>query len=482
MSRILRRNDLGTVSPDYGSRGPSATLAPMTQTATSNRPTSHHRRRNRQQRHQAVSRWEPAGRPRLAWWLCASSLLLMAAGLVLLGLSRHAQFPPSMDPWDEQALVILQFLGAPILGGLIAARRPANVYGWLWCVIGLGVGLDAFARGYATYGLLVRHGALPGAMAAAWATNFTWILGLGLLPLVLLLFPDGRLPSRRWRPLAWLILALAVALPLEGALSPESLQPFLANPIGVTGGALGWLVQAFGQVGFPLFLATLPAAALALALRFRRARGVERQQLKWFAAAGLVLVAVPIADTISPFGFDSNRLIELLSTWPLYVGIGIAILRYRLYDIDRLLNRTLVYGLLTLILGLGYSAAVLVAGQLSGGLGDQPPSWAIAAATLATAALFQPARRRIQTTVDRRFNRRRYDAAATIEAFATRLRQQLDLDALTTQLLAVVDQTMEPTRTSLWLRRPSQPPERTALTSPPQLPSQEATPRPLDST
>jgi hypothetical protein len=166
-------------------------------------------------------------------------LLLMAVGLVLLVLSRHVRLPPSMDPWDEQALVILEFLGAPILGGLIAARRPANVYGWLWCVIGLGVGLDAFARGYATYGLFARPGALPGAMVVAWATNFTWILGLGLVPLVLLLFPDGRVPSRRWRPLAWLILFLAVALPLAVALSPESIQPFPANPIGITGGPLG---------------------------------------------------------------------------------------------------------------------------------------------------------------------------------------------------------------------------------------------------
>jgi hypothetical protein len=405
----------------------------------------------------AASRWNRVARPRLAWWLCATSLLLMAVGLGLLVLSRHARFPPSMDPWDEQALVILEFLGAPILGGLIAARRPANLYGWLWCVIGLGVGLDAFARGYAAYGLFARPGALPAAMVVAWATNFTWILGLGLLPLVLLLFPDGRLPSRHWRPLAWLILVLAVALPLEGALSPESLQPLLENPIGITGGPLGWLIQAFGQIGFPLFLATLPVAALALALRFRRARGIERQQLKWFAAAGLILVAVPVADTISPFGFDSNRLIELLSTWPLYVAIGIAILRYRLYDIDRLLNRTLVYGLLTVILGLGYSGAVLVASQLFGGIGGHPPSWAVAGATLATAALFQPARRRIQTGVDRRFNRRRYDTATTIQAFATRLRQQLDLDALTAELLAVVDQTMEPTRTSLWLRPTPQP-------------------------
>jgi hypothetical protein len=401
-------------------------------------------------------RWSGVARPRLAWSLCAGSLVLMAAGLVLLVLSRHARFPPSVDPWDEQALAILQFLGAPILGGLIAARRPANIYGWLWCVIGLGVGLDAFARGYATYGLLGRPGALPGATVVAWATNVTWILGLGLVPLALLLFPDGRVPTPRWRPLAWLILALAVALPLEGAVGPGPLQvfPFLDNPVGVTGGPLGWLIQAFGPVGFQLFLATLPAAALALALRFRRARGVERQQLKWFAAAGLILVAVPVADTIGLLGFDSNRLIELLSTWPLYVAIGIAILRYRLYDIDRLLNRTLVYGLLTLILGLGYGGAVLVAGQLFGGLGGQPPSWAVAAVTLATAALFQPARHRIQAIVDRRFNRRRYDTAATIQAFATRLRQQLDLDALTVELLAVADQTMEPTRTSLWLRPP----------------------------
>ena len=407
------------------------------------------------QRRIAASRLARVAQPRLAWWLCAGSLLLMTAGLVLLALSRHARFPPSMDRWDEQALAVLEFLGAPILGGLIASRRPANAYGWLWCAIGLGVALDALARGYATYGLLGRPRGLPAATTAAWATNVTWILGLGLVPLVLLLFPDGRLPTRRWRPLAWLTLALAVALPLETAVYPGELQffPFLDNPVGVTGGVLGWLVHAFGQVAFfPLFLATLPAAAVALALRFRRARGQERQQLKWFAYAGLILVAVPIADTISPFGFSSNRLIELLTTWPLYAAIGIAILRHRLYDIDRLLNRTLVYGLLTAILGLGYSSAVLIFGQLFGGVGTHPQSWEVAGATLAMAALFRPARRRIQTVVDRRFNRRRYNAARTVEAFSARLRAEIDLDTLSAELLAVVDQTMEPTRVSLWLR------------------------------
>ena len=426
----------------------------------------HHDQQGKQRRI-AAGRLARIAQPRLAWWLCGGSLLLMTAGLVLLVLSRHARFPPSMDRWDEQALAVLEFLGAPILGGLIASRRPANAYGWLWCAIGLGVGLDALARGYAAYGLLGRPGRLPAATAVAWATNVTWILGLGLVPLVLLLFPDGRLPTRRWRPLAWLTLALAVALPLEDAVSPGELQffPFLDNPVGVTGGALGWLVHTFGQVGFQLFLATLPAAAVALALRFRRARGQERQQLKWFAYAGLILVAVPIADTISPFGFDSNRLIELLSTWPLYVAIGIAILRHRLYDIDRLWNRTLVYGLLTAILGDAYAVGVLVIGQrLSPG--EDPSSLVVAASTLAVAALFQPLRRAIQRVVDRRFNRRRYNAVQTIETFSARLRQQIDLDTLTAQLLAVVDQTMEPTRVTLWLRPPHHDTKRSMLPSP----------------
>jgi hypothetical protein len=390
---------------------------------------------------------------RLAWRLCAGSLVMMAAGLLLLVLSRHARFPPDMQSWDEQALTVLGFLGAPVLGGLIAARRPANPYGLVWQAIGLGAGVDALARGYATYGLLGRPGGLPAATAVAWATNVTWLLPVGLLPLVLLLFPDGHPPTRRWRPLLWLVLALAVALPLEGAVVPGPLEvfSFLDNPIGVTQGAVGWVVNAFAQVGFfPLFVATIPAGAVALALRFRRARGRERQQLKWFAAGGLVLAAVPVADAVTLFGFQSNRLIELLTDWLLYVAIGIAILRHRLYDIDRLLNRTLVYGLLTALLGGCYAGVVLTLGQVFG----RSSPLAVAIATLTVAAAFQPARRRVQTVVDRRFNRRRYDAARTIQAFSMRLRQQLELETVTTELLGVVQKVMEPTTVSLWLRPP----------------------------
>jgi hypothetical protein len=194
---------------------------------------------------------------------------------------------------------------------------------------------------------------------------------------------------------------------------------------------------------------------VALVVRFRRSRGVERQQLKWFTFAGsvtfasLILIATPSqAGWIGPVYY----LVGLPVLLSMPVAAGVAILRYRLYDIDRLINRTLVYGLLTAMLGLGYAGIVLVLGQLSGGVTSDPPSWAVAGATLAVAALFQPARRRIQAIVDRRFNRRKYNAARTVEAFSARLRDQVDLDALSTELLAVVDQTIQPTRASLWLR------------------------------
>jgi hypothetical protein len=195
------------------------------------------------------------------------------------------------------------------------------------------------------------------------------------------------------------------------------------------------------------------AGVLSLVLRFRRSQGVERQQLKWFTyASALVFLVLALGQLIGEVAVIDVLLGIGFALVP--VAAGIAILRYRLYDIDRLINRTLVYGLLTAVLGGGYAGAVLVLGQLFGGVTGDPPSWAVAGVTLAVAALFQPARRRIQALVDRRFNRRKYNTAKTIQAFSTRLRDQVDLDTLSTELLAVVDQTMEPTRASLWLRPP----------------------------
>jgi hypothetical protein len=205
--------------------------------------------------------------------------------------------------------------------------------------------------------------------------------------------------------------------------------------------------------------AQLALTALCLAslvLRFRRSRGQQRQQLKWFTYAALLAIGSwAVSDLLSLNERLSGPvwlIISVIPVWLVPVAIGIAILRYRLYEIDRLINRTLVYGALTVLLGGVYAGAVLVGGQVFGGLGAEPPSWAVAGVTLAVAALFQPARRRIQAAVDRRFNRRKYDAAKTIEAFSARLRDQVDLDTLSSDLLAVVNQTMEPTNASLWLR------------------------------
>jgi hypothetical protein len=199
------------------------------------------------------------------------------------------------------------------------------------------------------------------------------------------------------------------------------------------------------------------ASVGALILRFRRAWGVERQQLKWFTFAGAVAFAAFItADQLGALGVRVplwvTAILVLCVAAAIPAAVGIAIMRYRLYDIDRLVNRTLVYGLLTAMLAGVYAAVVLVLGQVFGGIGAKPPTWAVAGATLAVAALFQPARRRIQAVVDRRFNRRKYDAARTVEAFSARLRGEIDLDTLAAELLAVVDQTVQPTRSSLWLR------------------------------
>jgi hypothetical protein len=192
------------------------------------------------------------------------------------------------------------------------------------------------------------------------------------------------------------------------------------------------------------------AAAGSLIARWRRARGVERQQLKWLAYAAVMLVVAQVGASLLPRPLFV--VVSYTSALLFPVAVGIAVVRYRLYDIDRLINRTLVYGLLTTLLGAIYAGTVLVLGQVFGGIGGEPPSWAVAAATLAVAALFQPARRHIQAVVDRRFNRRKYDAAKTVEAFSVRLRDEVDLDALSAELLAVVDRTMQPTTASLWLR------------------------------
>jgi hypothetical protein len=271
---------------------------------------------------------------------------------------------------------------------------------------------------------------------------------------LVLLFPTGRLPSRRWRPVLWIV-ALGLALYVTSVmLKPGPAGDGLPdNPLGVTAAdqVLGPIAAASGLL-FAVFLILVLAS---LVLRFRRAQGDERQQLKWLVYGVLLLALVGttlgrIVEQIpSPFVGPVYAAV-LLSIIP--AAIGLAVLKYRLYDIDRIISRTLAYALLTAVLAGLYTVVVLVLGRLFGGIAKRPPSWAVAGATLAVASLFQPARRRIQAVVDRRFNRRKYDAARTVEAFSAQLRDEVDLDTLSAELLMVVDQTMQPTTASLWLQ------------------------------
>jgi hypothetical protein len=270
---------------------------------------------------------------------------------------------------------------------------------------------------------------------------------------LLLLFPDGHLASRRWRPVAWLAAGILATVLVANALAPGPLDSFprFANPLGID--LLGGVLDRVLALAGALYLGVTASCVAAVVVRFRRSRGEERQQLKWFAyAAGLLLIFL----LLNVLAGDPNNLFFGVGLTLFPLATGIAVLRYRLYDIDRLISRTLVYGLLTALLAGIYGGAVLVLGQVFGGVGGDPPSGVVAGATLAVAALFQPLRRRVQAAVDRRFNRRRFDAARTVETFSVRLRDEIDLDMLSAELLTVVDQTMQPTAVSLWLQPSAQ--------------------------
>jgi hypothetical protein len=388
-------------------------------------------------------------------WVAWSMLAIFVVGCgsaVTLLVARGGGFE------QEGVALPLAFAGFMVVGAVIVARRPANAIGWIFSAIGLLAATGWPAMEYAAYAYLTRPGSLPGARWAAWYQQLWWTPMLALLAIATpLLFPTGRLPSARWRPVAAVAALVTVALELLFAFRPTiQLQDpnyGVDNPIG-----LAWVpdpeTSAVGGALFGVLTACLVAAVLSLVLRFRRSRGVERQQLKWFTYAGVLLIlGGPLASYLLPASVSDVTFGLAIALVP--VAAGIAILRYRLYDIDRLISRTLVYGLLTTLLAGVYVLVVLVLGQLFGGIGAEPPSWAVAGATLAVAALFQPARRRIQVVVDRRFNRRKFDAAKTVEAFSVRLREEVDLDALTAELLVVVDQTIQPTKASLWLRPPA---------------------------
>jgi hypothetical protein len=337
------------------------------------------------------------------------------------------------------------------VGAVIVSRRPGNVIGWLCWGIGLAQILAGFGGRSAQSVLAEDPSYGPGWVVLYELGELCWELSWALLAVLLLLFPTGRLPSRRWRPVAWVAGAVLVLAALSSPLLPgppaDGLRP---NPIAIPE-LEGVLQLAYNTAGSFLFGVVL-AALVSLVVRFRRATGIERQQLKWFTYGTALLLLLPAGGTLGAVLSDTaGNLIVAAIVSALPVTIGIAVLRYRLYELDRLVNRTVVYGSLTVLLAGVYVGLVFALSQLLNPA-DQQSALAVAASTLVVAALFQPARRRIQGLVDRRFNRRRYDAARTVAAFSTRLRDQIELDTLSTELLAVVDETVQPVQVSLWLR------------------------------
>jgi hypothetical protein len=364
-----------------------------------------------------------------------------------------------------EPLFVLSFLTFPTVGALIVSRRPENPIGWLFCVAGLfWSGFVLFAGSYASYALVARPGSLPGGKVAGWITLWNFLPAVCLTIVVLpLLFPDGRLAGPAWR---WVLYAAAVGIAIgviglafvPGPLDRDSerlnytVESVYDNPVGID--ALEPLLATAAVVGPVLVVFCGLAAATSLVVRYRRSRGIERLQLKWCAFAFVIAAIGFLAEAIWRLAvadrFSVMTLFSTLCFCAIPVAAGIAILRYRLYDIDRIINRTLVYGALSASLGLGYVGLVLLQ-QVLLPTAVSSDLW-VAGSTLAGAALFRPLRARIQGIVDRHFYRRKYDAARTIDTFSSRLRHEIDLDALQAELLAVVEETMQPAGASVWLR------------------------------
>jgi hypothetical protein len=385
----------------------------------------------------------------LAWSACAFSLTLTALSVVLIVLLLRSEATIYYF-WLETSMVTI---GYSTVGAIVASRLPESPIGWLFCAIAFIFGVSHFSAEYAAYALLEPTRSLLAGEVLAWLTSWVWVFGLGLIVFLDLLFPNGRLPSARWR---WFARFTAIALlpaAILGALSPGLiLSSTLINPLGIEG-----LPNASRAIEAFMYALVVVGASSMLA-RLRHAGRIERQQVKWFAYATAVAISgVILKNTVYP---------AVGVTWVWWVGLvlttvgvvsspvamGIAIFRYRLYQIDLIINRTLVYGSLTTVLAAVYLGGVVLLQYAFRALTGEGSQLAVVASTLIIAALFIPLRRRIQGFIDRRFYRRKYDARQTLEAFSAKLRNQTDLDALSDDLVGVVRETMQPAHVSLWLR------------------------------
>ena len=393
---------------------------------------------------------------RLAWCMWAASLVLTVLGLFLLVTSRSRTGAPVYDYWLVNTVIAIGF---STVGAVITPRLPRqNPVGWLFCTIGVVGGVRLFVAEYAIVTLLAEPGSLPstlpGGETLAWISSWVWVLHLGLFVFLALLFPDGRPPSSRWRPLVWGIGVVVVAGTVSVALWPETARGFdlINHPLGTE--VATDIINPVETIVYALGL----IAAASLLVRLRGSKGVERQQVKWFTYAVAVLAT---SATLAYVVFESmgvvwlgwiSSALAIVGVVGLPVAVGIAILRYRLYNIDLIINRTLVYGSLTAVLAGIYFGSIVVLQLLFRALTGEGSQFVVVASTLAIAALFNPSRRRIQGFIDRSFFRRKYDAVKTLEAFSATLRDETDLDALSGDLVGIVRETMQPAHVSLWLR------------------------------
>ena len=391
----------------------------------------------------------------LAWSLVALSVALLLGGLVLsrAASSTVPELPFGGETEDGSVVAnLITLLPFSVVGAIIASRHPRNTIGWLFCSVGVTIGLNSFAGYYAEFWLASGFGTSSLGETAAWFSSWLWSL-LVYIPtsFLLLLFPDGRLPSPRWRPVAW-----CAALGAAGGVGGYALEagplvdfPQIANPYGVDSPIVGIV----GLAGSIVAAGCMVASAVSLIVRLRRAGSVERQQIKWLAYGGAVVVGtIGVGGLITLWSVPVSIVIMSLALLGLPIFTGIAIVRYRLYDIDLLINRTLVYGVLTTTLVALYLGGVVVLQRIFVALTGEQSTLAVVASTLVIAALFNPLRRRIQSFIDRRFYRRKYDARKTLEAFSIKLRDETDLEALNENLVGVVAETMQPAYASVWLR------------------------------
>jgi hypothetical protein len=411
----------------------------------------------------------------LEWSLGALSGAMFVGSVALWVLARSTHVPSS---WGANLTVAgllgeVLFLAFPLVGALIASKHPHNPIGWIMLADGLLWMLRDMFTYYSVYGV-AKPGSVPFPVGLAGVNHWLWVPAGGLLgTYLLLLFPDGKLPSRRWRSLAWLSGAVIVLLSIGVILTPEPLENLgeIRNPFGL--GAVPWLTTA-GYVVLPLLPLCILASALSLVMRYRRSGGEEREQIKWIAFAASVVGLLYMIALVSsfivpseiwfaaglPLWLDFLEYAALLSFTTVPIAMGFAVLRYRLYDINILINRTLVYGSLTAALVTLYFGGIVVLQRLFVLLTGQQSTLAVVASTLLIAALFNPLRRRIQSFIDRRFYRAKYDARKTLEVFSSKLRDETDLEALSGDLIGVVRETMQPAHVSLWLRPDTKPQRR----------------------